>query len=340
MKIAILGAGAIGSVAAAQLVKAGIDVTLIGRESQIEAIERKGLKIKKADNEETVSLPTAKNLKKNYDLVIFTVKTQDLSEAYQQNRDYFEKSLILTTQNGVQADNLLSCHFDQEVMISSIVMFGATYIEPGVVTLNFPGDWIIGKPFTPNDWRSRSVVAVLQKAFTVVVVDDIMGMKWLKLFVNFNNCIPALIGKSMQETFADLDLCRLSIRLLKEGVDIVEKSGVEMISLPQFPVQKIQGLRAMPEDQAASIIHKTLTSLSKEPLYGSILQSIMRERASEIDFINGEVVHMASHIGMKAPLNSRIVDLVHAVEQKKKFWSVEEVKRELGLLRSARVMEP
>ena len=51
-----------------------------------------------------------------------------------------------------------------------------------------------------------------------------MGQKYLKLFVNFNNCIPALIGKSMQETFADMDLCRLSIMLLKEGLEIITQA--------------------------------------------------------------------------------------------------------------------
>ena len=53
----------------------------------------------------------------------------------------------MTTQNGVQADNILSGHFDRDRQLSSIVMFGATYIKPGEITFNFEGDWIIGRPF-------------------------------------------------------------------------------------------------------------------------------------------------------------------------------------------------
>ena len=75
-----------------------------------------------------------------------------------------------------------------------------------------------------------------------------------------------------------MDLCRLSILLLKEGVAIVQKAGKKLVSLPQFPADRIYGMVNMPIEQAAGIINQTLTTLSKEPLYGSILQSIMRKR--------------------------------------------------------------
>ena len=199
--------------------------------------------------------------------------------------------MILTTQNGVQADTILSGHFERDRQLSSIVMFGSTYIKPGSIVHNFEGDWIIGRPLMPLDPAAHAVAEVLGKAFKMVPSTNIMGQKYLKLFVNFNNCIPALVGKSMQETFADIDLCRLSIMLLKEGVDIIKSGNIELVSLPDFPKERIEGLVQMPIDQAAGIINKTLTSLSKEPLYGSILQSIMRGKTSEIDFINGDRAH-------------------------------------------------
>ena len=331
MKIAVIGAGAIGSVVAGYLHKAGVDVILIGRQDQVDAIKKGGLKIKGARGEETIRVPAATKLGAAVDLSIFATKSQDLEEAYQHNAEYLENTSVLSTQNGVQADNILSSHYDRDRMTSSIVMFGATYIKPGEITFNFDGKWIIGRPFVANDPQTEDLAQILDKGFSVVISPDIMGMKWLKLFVNFNNCIPALIGKSMQETFADIDLCRLSILLLKEGLDIVQKSGVELVSLPDFPRERIFGLASMPLEQAAGIINKTLTSLSKEPLYGSILQSIMRKKTSEIDYINGEVVYLAKHIRMTAPLNNRIVDLVHKVEQSGKFFNVNDIKEEFQL---------
>jgi len=331
MKIAVIGAGAIGGCVAGYLKKAGEDVCLIGRQDQVDAVNQKGLTIKGVRGTETIHVPALVKMGRPCDLVIFAVKSQDLEEAYAANCEYLDTGLVLTTQNGVQADNLLSSHFERDRQLSSIVMFGATYVKPGEITLNFDGDWIIGRPFTPIDPTTHGIAEVLKAAFKVQVSTNIMGMKYLKLFVNFNNCIPALIGKSMQETFADMDLCRLSILLLREGIGIIQEAKIELVSMPDFPKEKIFGLASMPLEQAAGIIHKTLTGLSKEPLYGSILQSILRGKTSEIEFINGEVVHLANHLKLSVLLNSRMVDMVHEVESTGRYFSVEKVKSSFGL---------
>lgn len=331
MKIAVIGAGAIGGCVAGYLKKAGEDVILIGRQDQVDALNAHGLSIKGVRGHETIHVPASVRMNAPADLVIFAVKTQDMEEAFAANADYLDVGLVLTSQNGVQSDNILSSHFERERQLSSIVMFGATYVRPGEITFNFEGDWIIGRPFSPLDPVAHDVADVLSKAFKVVTSTDITGMKYLKLFVNFNNCIPALIGRSMQETFADMDLCRLSIMLLKEGVGIVRESKIELCSMPDFPKERILGLAGMPLEQAAAIMNKTLTGLSKEPLYGSILQSIMRKKTSEIDFINGEVVHLAHNIKMPVPLNEKVVEMVHQVENTGNYFSVEDVKKAFNL---------
>lgn len=333
MKIAIIGAGAIGSVVAAYLTKAGEDVVLIGRKDQVDAIQEKGLRVRGTRGEDVSPVRALTQLDREYDLAIFTVKTQDIEEACAHNKTFLKKCLVLSSQNGVQSDTILAKHFDKSRLYSSIVMFGATYTRPGHVVFNFEGDWIIGKPFAGNDENTQRIAQTMKKTFSVVVSENITGMKWLKLFVNFNNCIPALTGKSMQETFADMDLCRLSVLLLKEGVEIVRKNGIQLVSLPQFPAERVDGLVHMPLKQAAGIINKTLTGLSKEPLYGSILQSIMRGRASEIDYINGQVLEMVRSPQNDAPLNARVVEMVHRVEQRKKYFTVEEIKEAFELNR-------
>lgn len=332
MKIVVIGAGAIGSVVAVYLSKAGLDVTLIGKEDQVDAIAKRGLHVEGVRGKEVFKIKAATQLSECCDLAIFATKTQDLEQAYQHNKKFLGDSLILTTQNGVQADEILSRHVDKEKMFSSIVMFGSTYTKPGHIVFNFEGDWIIGRPYVSIDGKTKELAGLLEKGFKVVISDDIMGMKWLKLFVNFNNCICAVLGKSMQETFADMDFCRLSVLLLKEGMAVVHKANVKLVSLPQFPVERIHGLAGMPIDQAAGIIHKTLTTLSKEPLYGSILQSIMRGRTSEIDFINGEIIALGTKIKQPTPLNERIVELVHKIEKTGKFLTLYEAKKEFNLI--------
>ena len=147
-----IGAGAIGGVVAAYLKKAGEDVILIGRSDQVDAINANGLTIKGVRGTEIIKVQALTRLDKLYDLVIFAVKTQDIEEAFSHNSEFLEPSgLILTTQNGVQADNILSGHFERDRQLSSIVMFGATYIKPGEIIFNFEGDWILGRPLMPLD---------------------------------------------------------------------------------------------------------------------------------------------------------------------------------------------
>src|SRR5476649_2410447 len=168
MKIAVIGAGAIGGVVAAYLKKAGEDVILIGRSDQVDVINAKGLTIKGVRGTETIKVPAATRLDKPYDLVIFAVKTQDIEEAFIHNSEFLEQGgLILTTQNGVQADNILSGHFERDRQLSSIVMFGATYTNPGEITFNFDGDWIIGRPLMPLDPAAHAIAEVLGKAFKI-----------------------------------------------------------------------------------------------------------------------------------------------------------------------------
>ena len=331
MTIAVIGAGAIGSVVAAYLSKAGQDVFLVARPEQVKAINSDGLTITGVRGTENIRIRTASRLDKPYDLVIFTVKTQDLEGAFSCNSEHLETGFVLTTQNGVHADNLLSSHCDQLRQLTSIVMFGATYVNADEITFNFEGDWIVGRPFSALDPTAHKIGGILSSAFKIVMRPDIMGMKYLKLFVNFNNCIPALIGKTMQETFADMDLCRLSVLLLKEGIDIIQSAKIDIVSMPGFPQERILGLTQMPLDKAAEIIQKALTGLSKEPLYGSILQSILRARTSEIDFINGEVVQVSSSLKLSSPLNKEIVAMVHEVERTGKFFSVDDVKKKFNL---------
>lgn len=331
MTIAVIGAGAIGCVVAACLKKAGMNVVLVARKEQARIINDQGLFINGLSGREHVQITTLETMDKSYDLVIFATKTQDLEEAYQQNNAFLEHGFVLTTQNGVQADNILSCHYDKTKQFSSIVMFGATYISPNEMTYNFDGDWILGRPFTPVDPKTHVIAEVLGKAFKVNVSMNIMGAKYLKLFVNFNNCIPALLGKSMQETFVDLDMCRLSVLLLKEGLAIIKDAHIELQDMPNFPKERIFSLASMSLEQAAGIMQKTLTGLSKEPLYGSILQSVMRGRLSEIDFINGEVMQLASHMKLPAPLNTKMVAMVHAVENTGKYFTLSEIKEAFHL---------
>jgi 2-dehydropantoate 2-reductase len=240
-----------------------------------------------------------------------------------------KNATVLTVQNGVRAESLLKESLPEASIVSSIVMFGATYLEPGRVVHNFEGGWVMGRAFAPNDDRIEAIGKVLGNAFPVTIASNIRGMKWLKLFLNLNNCLPAILGKSMQEGFASLEIAKLAMRLWQEALAVVDKAGIVLASLPEFRVEKLRELAGMPVNESAKIYSGIMVNLSQEPLYGSILQSLKRGRPSEIDYINGEIAALGEEIGMAAPLNRRVTEMVHRVETSGSFFPEAAVLAEL-----------
>ena len=324
MKTAVIGAGAIGGLVAGYLKLKGADVSLVAKPEVAKAIQQGGLNISGVRGDINIKIEVAQKLNSRPDLLILATKTQDIEEALKDNLG-FAPAAILTTQNGVQADSIVAKYFPKENIISSIVMFGATYLEPAKLVHNFEGSWIIAKAFAANDEEVVRISGVLNQVFPTIVSENIRGMKYLKIFVNANNCIPAILGISMQEAFIDPGVSRISMGIWKEGLDSVNKAGIKLESLPDFPLERLTRLASLPIDEGAKIFSGIMQGLSKEPIYGSILQSIKRGKVSEIVYINGEFINLAEESGTSAPLNKKLVEMVHAVEKTHRFFTKEEL---------------
>lgn len=325
MNIAVIGCGAIGGLFLGYLHEAGKNPVGIVREHQLQSINNEGLLIEGPRGNKTHKVNASTKVESNIDLAIFATKINDIEKAIIDNHEYLKESVVLSTQNGVEADYILKKYFPTQNIITGIVMFGGTYYPPNKIVHNFEGGLILGSMFDEKIKDLERAKEILSAAFKVNELENIKGAKFLKVFINLNNCIPAILGISMQKAFSDIEISKAAIKLNKEAYDIVTKSGIELESLPTYPKERLQGLVSMPIDEAAQIFSKVMTSLSDKPLYGSILQSIKRDRPSEIDYINGQIVKLALENNLEAPLNKKIVDLVHRVEGTKEFFSKEEL---------------
>lgn len=313
MKIAVLGCGAIGGIFLNRLSQKE-KVTGVVKSYQKSFLAQEGLVVEKEGAKSTVKVDTVTSLAEPVDLAIFATKTGDLKPAAAENRQYLEKALVLTTQNGLQAENILKAFFPEENIVSSIVMFGATFFAPNRIVCNFDGSLVIGS-LSNSVNKVVKVKEKLEPFFKVETSSNIKGAKYLKLFVNLNNCLPAILGKSMQETFSDLDICKLAINLNREAYRVVKAAGIVLADLPGYPRERIEKLTGLPLPQAAAIFSQVMTGLSRQPLDGSILQSIKRQKPSEIDYINGEIAELAKAINCPAHLNKKVTQLVHKVEE-------------------------
>jgi len=336
-RIAIIGAGAIGSALGALLVRAGRDVTLIGRPAHIEAIRRAGLRVDGALGSFTVPMAAAEALDFRPELAFLTVKTQDALAAVRAYAALLAGVPVVTFQNGVRSDALVATALPPQQLISAVVNLHANYLTPGAVTLLYPGPLLIGRPFGPNDAEVAAVAALLRDAVPTRVSSNILGAHWLKLIVNLNNAFPALTNATFHQVYADRGLRRLAVQAMLEGLRVAKRAGIRLASLPDTSAALIHLIDILPLGFAAAVAAAKARRMETEwPLLGSTLQSLQRKRPTEIDYLNGEVVRLGLESGVATPLNAALVEMVHQVEQTGRFRTMAELGSALGAAQGPR----
>jgi 2-dehydropantoate 2-reductase len=330
-RIAIIGAGAIGSALGALLSRAGRNVTLIGRSAHVGAIRRDGLRVDGALGSFTVPMAASEALDFRPDLAFLTVKTQDALAALQANWAFLAGVPVVTFQNGVRGDALVATIVAPQQLISAVVNIHANFLTPGAVTLIYPGPLLIGRPFGPNDAEVVALAAILRDAVPTKVSANIHGAHWLKLIVNLNNAFPAVTNATFHRIFADPGLRQLAVRVMLEGLRVAKRAGIRLESLPDTPAALIQLIEWLPLRLAAIVLAaKARRMETRWPLLGSTLQSLQRKRPTEIDYLNGEVVRLGRELEVATPLNAILVEMVHQVEQTGQFWTVATIGSAIG----------
>ncbi len=327
-RIAVIGAGAVGSALGALLHRAGQNVVLIARPAHIAAIRQHGLRIDGDTGDFIAPIEAAEILSFRPDLALLTVKTQDVVAAVKANQAFLEDVPVVTFQNGIRSDELVASIVPRAQILSAVVLMHVTYLLPGKVTVVYRGELIVGRPFGPRDSILEDIGHILNQAVPTRVTDNIQGAHWLKLIINLNNALPAITNLTMDEVYRDVFLRSLAVGLMREGLRVVGRASIRLESLPEVSVGLTRLINWMPSGIAGRIAAAKVRRLTTVwPLWGSTLQSIQRGRPTEIDYLNGEVVELGKRCGEATPLNNRIVELVHQVERTGQFLSAEEIRQ-------------
>jgi 2-dehydropantoate 2-reductase len=335
-RVAILGAGAIGSVIGAFLSRAGTDVTLIARPAHVDAIGAHGLHVDGRSGFFTIQVPAAEKLLFTPDITFLTVKSQDVLGAITANLEYLRDAPIVTFQNGIRSDELVAGHLPRSQIVSAVVSISATYLAPGMVTVVFPGSLVIGHPFAEGSVPLGPLQELLSAAAPATISRNIRGVHWLKLLFNLNNAFPALTGASLHELYAQRYMRELAARVIREGLHAVDAAGLPLESLPEVSVGLFRMLGILPAPLAGALVASRARRIDGPwPLFGSTLQSLRRGRPTEIDYLNGEIVRLGQETGSPTPLNALLVRLVHEVERAHQFLTVDELRRRLDGRRAA-----
>jgi 2-dehydropantoate 2-reductase len=324
-KIAVVGAGAIGSLIGGLLCRAGEDVTLIARPAHVEAIRKNGLCIEGILGTLSIPVKAAATLAFHPDLVLLAVKTQDVEATCRQIKGYVQNIPILTLQNGVTSDSIAASILPREAILSGVVMLNAQFMIPGQILYARPGALVIGEAFGPNGQRVREIQTLLRGAIRTKISNNIQGVHWTKLLVNnLGNGLEAMTGRSIRDCMRHPGLKRIGLLALRESHQVIEKAGFPLAPLPGVPAFALQLILRAPLPLAEGLLTLSMDSLKT---LSSTLQSLRRGRPTEIDYLNGEIVRLGKHTGLPTPYNSRVVEIVKEVERSGQFQTADELVR-------------
>ena len=252
MKIAVVGAGAIGGYLGGWLAAAGEDVTYIARGANLAAIQRNGMRVIGEDGAEQVGKGRAVQSMREagaQDVVLLTVKAHQVAEVAGELRHLLsDDTTIVTMQNGIpwwyfhkhggehegrtvkaaDPDGTIGRVIDTDRIVGSVVYPAATLTAPGVVHVVEGKRFTLGELDGSESERVKTLSATLTKAgFKAPVTKDIRGEIWLKIWGNLSfNPISALTHATLVDLLTFPLTRELSIAMMREAETIANKLGV------------------------------------------------------------------------------------------------------------------
>ena len=295
MKVAVMGAGAVGCYFGAMLARAGHAVTLIGRPQHVEAVNRRGLNLDSKSFHEHVpiSASTDAAVVSGSDVELFCVKSSDTEAAGRQIAPHLgEKTVLLTLQNGVDNAERLQAALPQEV-IPAVVYVATEMAGAGHVKHHGRGDLVIGASASSEAIAAQLIAA----GVPVTVSDNANGELWVKLIVNCAyNAISAI--------------SRMPYGQMVEGDGV--PAVMDDVVMECLAVAKAAGV-IVPGDVRVSV--PGIAGAMKEQ-FSSTAQDLMRGKPTEIDHLNGYVVRKGAALGVPTPVNRVLHSLVKLLESK------------------------
>jgi 2-dehydropantoate 2-reductase len=325
MRIAVLGAGAVGGTLAALLARAGHSVDVTARGEHLAAIRAAGLRLEGGWGSYIARVDASETLTARPQLALLATKALDAAAALSDSAAVLERVPLVVVQNGLGGLRVAHEQLPGSPLMGGLALFAASYLSPGEVEVTGPNPLILGAGPGCDAATLASAAAVLRTALPVEVTPDIEGAQWTKLLINHVNALPAMTGLSVQEVVADPRLLRAMTASMRETVRVARRLGVRFGTVQGVSGAILNLIGVAPLKLGEAFPRLLARRMGDVPNPGSTLQSIRRGRLTEIDFLNGAVVSAAHAAGLEAPVNERIVELVHEVERTGRFLTPDEV---------------
>ena len=295
MKIAVMGAGAVGCYYGGMLARAGHDVVLIGRPTHVEAVRRAGLFLDTQAFQVQVPMRAVTDASgvQGAQLVLCCVKSTDSANAALQMAPYLEPdAIILSLQNGVDNAERLQAQLGREV-VPTVVYVATEMAGPGHVKHHGRGELVIG----PSPASDELAKLFAEAGVPAQVSDNVRGELWAKLILNCAyNALSAITQLPYGRLVQGEGVEALMRDVMNECLAVAQGVGVSVPGDTWEAVQRIA--RTMPAQLS------------------STAQDLARGKRSEIDHINGHVLHQGEALGIPTPANRVLHTVVKLLESR------------------------
>lgn len=296
MKIAVMGAGAVGSYIGAMLARAGHDVILIARAQHADAIGKHGLLFNGLNFRGSVRVQATAEASgvEGADVVLLCVKSGDTESAGRAMAPHLKSdATVLCLQNGVDNAARLQPIIRQAV-VPAAVYVAAEMAGPGHVRHKGRGDLIIG----PSPASIQIAAQFSAAAIPTTVSDNVIQELWIKLITNcVYNPLSAVAELPYGPLFKVEGVTDVAEDVIGECLAVAGALG---IPIPPGIGERVLALaETMPEQ------------------YSSTAQDLTRGKPTEIDYLNGYIVRKGAELGIATPVNLALQVMVKLREARR-----------------------
>ena len=320
MRIAIYGAGSLGTILGAFISKAGVPVELINRnKAHVEALKAKGAQVVGTMNfNQPVVAYTPDEMSGTYDIIFLMTKQQHNAEVVRMLKGFLAQDGVLVTfQNGLPEVQIAEV-LGEERVLGCTVAWGATMQSPGVCELTSEPDALSFSLGAISKQRSKhfaKVKELLEKMGTVDVEENFLGTRWSKLLINASfSGMSAVLGCTFGEASAPKESRRIVQALIKECIDVCQAGGIRIEPVQGKDIVKLLNYtNALKRAFSFFIIPIAIRKHAK--LKASMLQDLEKGKLTEVDAINGAVSEYGRMVNFPTPMNDKVVEIIHRIEK-------------------------
>jgi 2-dehydropantoate 2-reductase len=312
LKVGVLGAGSVGCFVGGALAAIGGDVVLVGRARTKAELEESGLTLTDLGGRTTtvpkITVATEPSVLADRDVILCCVKSAQSAEAATQIPP---GALVVSLQNGVRNPDTLRAHLGDANVLGGIVGFNVVSKGGGAFRRATSGALVIERSTDPRTKRIGDALAAA--GFEVKLVSDIRPLQWSKLIVNLNNAVSALSDLPTAELLLRRGYRKVLAATMAESLRVLRAAAIRPARFGNLPPAVFPHLLRLPTP-LFRVAARAQLRIDPEAR-SSMWEDLAKGRLTEVDYLNGEIVRVAESKGTSAPLNARIVELVHAVEK-------------------------